>query len=215
MGLYDYTRSGNPTRALLEAVLADLEAPSATPGATSAFAFSSGMAAITSVTRLVKAGESIVAGNDLYGGTLRLLGRLPDERGIGVVYVDTTGLEDCPGHVLHEHQAGGPGLLMRFTTGSNQLSEQIVNATRLFKIAVSFGSVTSVISQPARMSHANVPPEVRERRALPDGLVRLSVGLEDAGDLVADLAGAIQVAMRASVPARTSGHSAAVSWAVG
>src|SRR5689334_18890241 len=69
-GEYDYTRSGNPTRAWLQQQLAELE------GGGYACAFASGMAAITAVTRLVKSGEEIIAGDDLYGGTVRLLENL-------------------------------------------------------------------------------------------------------------------------------------------
>ena len=85
-GEYDYTRSGNPTRTLLETQLAALE-----DGAF-ASAFSSGMAAITALTRLLNNGEQIVAGNDLYGGTVRLLEQLRKRQGINVRYVDTTDL---------------------------------------------------------------------------------------------------------------------------
>lgn len=67
-GPYDYTRSGNPTRDLLEMQMAELE------GATRGFAFSSGMSALMTVTRLVRTGERIVTGEDIYGGTSRLLG---------------------------------------------------------------------------------------------------------------------------------------------
>jgi cystathionine beta-lyase len=83
-GEFDYTRSGNPTRSLLEAQLADLE------GAGYAFAFTSGMSALTALTRIVKAGEEIIAGDDLYGGTVRLLDRLASHQNITVKYVDTT-----------------------------------------------------------------------------------------------------------------------------
>src|ERR1041384_775466 len=83
-GEFDYTRSGNPTRALLEAQLANLE------GANYACAFASGMAALTALTRIVKAGEEIIAGDDLYGGTVRLLDRLSSHQNISVRYVDTT-----------------------------------------------------------------------------------------------------------------------------
>ena len=69
-GEYDYTRSGNPTRTLLEEQLADLE------DASYATCFASGMAALTSLTRIVRPGEEIVAGDDLYGGTVRSLDRL-------------------------------------------------------------------------------------------------------------------------------------------
>lgn len=83
-GEYDYTRSGNPTRTLLEQQLADLE----DGGYASCFA--SGMAALTALTRIVKAGEEIIAGDDLYGGTVRLLDRLASHQNISVRYVDTT-----------------------------------------------------------------------------------------------------------------------------
>src|ERR1044072_2340323 len=68
-GEFDYTRSGNPTRALLEQQLADLEEGKF------ACAFTSGMAALTSLIRTLRSGDEIVAGNDLYGGTVRLLDR--------------------------------------------------------------------------------------------------------------------------------------------
>src|SRR5919205_3651964 len=79
-GEFDYTRSGNPTRALLEQQLADLE------DAVHACAFASGMAALTALTRIVKAGEEIIAGDDLYGGTVRLLDRIASQLHISVVY---------------------------------------------------------------------------------------------------------------------------------
>ena len=83
-GEYDYTRSGNPTRTLLQDQLADLE------NAAHASVFSSGMAALTALTRIIKAGEEIIAGDDLYGGTVRLLDRIASHQNIAVRYVDTT-----------------------------------------------------------------------------------------------------------------------------
>jgi len=68
------------------------------------------------------------------------------------------------------------------------LAKQVAEATRIFAITVSFGSINSTISLPGKMSHASVPPELRAQRALPEGLVRLSVGIEDADDLIEDLA---------------------------
>ena len=85
-GPYDYTRSGNPTRDLLEMQMAELE------GATRGFAFSSGMSALMTVTRLVRSGERIVTGEDIYGGTSRLLGQVVPKVGIEVVNVDTNDL---------------------------------------------------------------------------------------------------------------------------
>src|SRR5689334_25093263 len=66
-GQYDYTRSGNPTRTLLEQQLAELE------GGAYASVFTSGMAAIAALTRICKPGDEIIAGDDLYGGSVRLL----------------------------------------------------------------------------------------------------------------------------------------------
>jgi cystathionine beta-lyase len=345
-GEYDYTRSGNPTRSLLEGQLADLE-----DGAY-ASAFASGLAAITALTRLVKSGEEIVAGDDLYGGTVRLLERIAATQNIRVHYTDTTdlnavgrvlnsrtklilvetptnplfhisdirqlgplakeagallavdnsmlspvfqrpltlgadivihsatkflcghsdvtagalitndraiydsiafhqnaegaglspfeawlllrglktlalrverqnesagmiarfletkkgvdkvfypGLKNHPGHEIHRRQAEGNGAVVSFTTGDANLSVAIAEATKLFKIAVSFGSVGSTISLPCRMSHASIPASLKDRLAPPADLVRLSVGIEDADDLWDDLSQAFEVAHERSL----------------
>ncbi|HKU72845.1 MAG TPA: cystathionine beta-lyase [Pyrinomonadaceae bacterium] len=337
-GEYDYTRSGNPTRALLEQQLADLE------DATHACAFASGMAALTSLTRIVRPGEEIIAGDDLYGGTVRLLDRITSHLNIAVRYVDTTnetevrkavtdrtrlllietpsnplfhisdiralssiakdaraylavdnsmlspvfqrplnlgadvvihsatkflcghsdvtagalitnnpalhrqfsfqqnaegaglspfeswlllrglktlalrverqnnsaekiahflqtrpeitqvfypGLANHPGHEIHARQADGNGAVVSFTTGDENLSAQIVESTQLFKIAVSFGSVGSTISLPCRMSHASIPGALKDQLGPPSDLVRISVGIEDVDDLIADLSHAL------------------------
>lgn len=333
-GEYDYTRSGNPTRTLVEQQLADLE------DGQYACAFASGMAALTSLTRIVKPGEEIIAGDDLYGGTVRLLDRIASTQNISVRYVDTSdakalqnivtnrtrlilietpsnplfrisdisalssiahekgvylavdnsmlspifqrplncgadivvhsatkflcghsdvtagalitnntklhqelsfqqnaegaglspfeswlllrglktlalrverqnssaekvarflqtraevtqvfypGLPDHPGREIHKRQADGNGAVVSFTTGDAQLSSDIAEATRLFKVAVSFGSVGSTISMPYRMSHASIPNALKDRLAPPPDLVRLSVGIEDVDDLLEDL----------------------------
>ena len=332
-GEYDYTRSGNPTRTLLEQQLADLE------DASYACAFAS-MAALTALTRIVNAGDEIIAGDDLYGGTVRLLDRMASNQNISVRYVDTTdadalrkivtrrtrlilietpsnplfrisdirelssiareagaylavdnsmlspvfqrplncgadvvvhsatkflcghsdvtagalitndpalhkqlsfqqnaegaglspfeswlllrglktlalrverqnasagkiahylqtrpeisqvfypGLADHPGREIHALQADGNGAVVSFTTGNAELSAAIAEATRLFKVAVSFGSVGSTISLPYRMSHASIPSRLKDRLAPPSDLVRLSVGIEDVDDLLDDL----------------------------
>ena len=335
IGTYDYSRSGNPTRKVLEDLLAELE------GGTRAFAFASGMAAVNAVAKLASAGEAIVAGDDLYGGSYRLLAAAAERQGIEVRWVDTTdvaqlaealddrvavvlletpsnplmkisdiehvsrlahqhgallavdnsimspvlpeaagarrrhrhrvgnqgsfggtrispevssrsrtmpspsactgprtpraqrsarsnrgcccarsrtlsvrvdrqlgnaravaeylrahegvrtvywpGFEDHPGSELHRHQGGGGCMVMSFETHDEAVGKHVVDNTRLFSIAVSFGGVGSVISLPCQISHAAIPPEVRAARALPEGLVRLSVGLEDADDLIRDL----------------------------
>ena len=337
-GEYDYTRSGNPTRTLLEKQLAALE------DGEFACAFASGMAAITALTRLVNNGEQIVAGNDLYGGTVRLLEQLRKRQGINVRYVDTTelsavraaltpatrlilvetpsnplfrisdvralaqlahehnsllaidnsmlspvlqqplnlgadivihsatkflcghsdvtggvvitndptvhecisfyqnaegaglnpfeswlllrslktlslrvgrqnesackiaqflanhpdgftvyypGLVDHPGHQVHRDQAEGDGAVLSFTTGDAELSKRIAEAAKLFTIAVSFGSFASTISLPYCMSHASIPQTLKTELAPPQDLLRISVGIEDVGDLIEDLEQAI------------------------
>ncbi len=86
-GEYDYSRSGNPTRAVVEKQIAALE------NGKRGFCFSTGLAAITAVTRLVSPGEEILACDDLYGGTYRLFSRILAKRGINVRYVDFNNLD--------------------------------------------------------------------------------------------------------------------------
>jgi cystathionine beta-lyase len=314
-GPYDYTRSGNPTRDMLEKQMAELE------NADRAFAFSSGMSALMCVTRLVRTGERIVTGDDIYGGTSRLLAQVVPKVGIEVVNVDmndldavkraidggpTTmvmlesptnprlqitdirsisdfahakgalvcvdnsimapvfqapldlgadicmtsatkfisgqsdvtggilacrgeqlgkdiyfhqnaeglhlgpfdcwlalrglktmalrmekqqanamviarwleahplvnfvnypGLESNKGHELHKSQATGAGSILSFATGNVELSRIVVEQAKLFKITVSFGNTSSLISLPCFMSHASIPAEVRAARGLP------------------------------------------------
>ena len=111
-----------------------------------------------------------------------------------VTSVNYPGLTTSPGYFLQRKQARGPGAVLSFTTGSAEMSRRIVEATRMFSICVSFGSINSTISLPGSMSHASVPPEVGELRELPCDLVRISVGIEDAGDLITDLEQAFAVA---------------------
>jgi cystathionine beta-lyase len=345
-GEYDYTRSGNPTRKLLEQQVASLE-----DGAY-ACAFASGLAAITALTRLVTSGGEIIAGDDLYGGTVRLLERIVASQNINVRYTDTTdlaaiervlnpktklilietptnplfrisdirrvgqlarqagallavdnsmlspvfqqplvlgadivvhsatkflcghsdvtagalvtnnlavyesiafhqtaegtglspfeawlllrglktlalrverqnesalkiarfleaqgcvnrvlypGLESHPGHAIHRNQSQGDGAVVSFSTGDAKLSASIAEKTRLFQIAVSFGSVGSTISLPCRMSHASIPASLRNKLAPPEDLVRLSVGIEDPGDLIEDLSQAFELSSKQSM----------------
>jgi len=345
-GDYDYTRSGNPTRAVLENQMAELE------GASRAFAFASGMNALSVVTQLVGSGHRIVTGDDIYGGTSRLLSQVVPKYNIEVLNVDCcdlaaveaaidgntklvmiesptnprmqivdiaaisklahtkgakgcivmvdnsimapvfqrpldlgadismtsatkficghsdvtggilsvkdpelakevyflqnsmggglgpfdcwlcirglktmslrmerqqhnavrmadflkkhplvtkvnfAGMEGTPGAELHWRQASGQGSMLSFTTGDVNVSQVIVEETKLFKITVSFGNVASLISLPCFMSHASIPAEVRAARGLPDDLVRISAGIEDIDDLLADLAQAMDKAAK-------------------
>lgn len=348
-GEYDYSRTANPTRRLAEAKLAELE------GARHALAYGSGMAAVTALLGLLRPGDEILAGDDLYGGTARLLGRVAPERGLAVRFVDATepaavaaalarparlllvetptnpllriadlrrlatiaqhhgcllavdnslatpllqrplehgahlvvhsatkglgghadlvagavvtddgemhrrlafrrnaegtalapfeawlllrglktlaprlawqcrsaqriarllaahplvervyfpALPGHPGRAVHERQASGPGPLVSFTTGDPEVSSRLVERLELFTVAVSFGAVGSVATLPCRTSHASVPRELAGRLGPPPDLVRLSVGVEDPDDLVADLERGLA---RAGGAARTPG----------
>ena len=335
IGPYDYTRSGNPTRAQLESQIAELE------GGDRGFAFASGMAALAAVTRIVRSGECILAGDDIYGGTSRLLDQVLPKQNIDVVHVSMTdipsveaalsqrkvklvmlesptnprmqvidlkrisalakaagavvcvdnsimapvyqrpldlgadismtsatkfiaghsdvtagllsvkgkeladeiyfhqnsegthagpfdcwlslrgiktmklrmdkqsdnamkiarfldghplvarvhypGLETHANHAVQKAQASGFGSLLSFNTNDVEASRAICEKAKLFKITVSFGSVSSLISMPCFMSHASIPAEVRKERGLTDDLVRISAGIEDADDLINDL----------------------------
>jgi cystathionine beta-lyase len=97
------------------------------------------------------------------------------------------GLPDHPGYDLHSRQANGGGSVISFTTGDVARSKRVVESTRLCSIAVSFGSVNSSISLPCYMSHASIPESMRSKLAPPPDLIRLSVGIEDVEDIIADL----------------------------
>jgi cystathionine beta-lyase len=112
----------------------------------------------------------------------------------GVENVYYPSLTSHLGHPLHRSQATGDGAVISFTTGDPSLSERLVSTLQLFDIAVSFGSVHSTISLPAKMSHASIPQSLRERMGPPPDLVRLSVGIEDVSDLIDDLTQAFNVA---------------------
>ncbi|RDX96753.1 Cystathionine beta-lyase, chloroplastic, partial [Mucuna pruriens] len=106
--------------------------------------------------------------------------------------VNYAGLPSHPGRDLHYSQAKGAGSVLSFLTGSLALSKHIAETTKYFSITVSFGSVKSLISLPCFMSHASIPTAVREARGLTEDLVRISVGIEDVNDLIADLDNALR-----------------------
>ncbi|XP_039067312.1 cystathionine beta-lyase, chloroplastic-like isoform X2 [Hibiscus syriacus] len=106
--------------------------------------------------------------------------------------VNYAGLLGHPGRDLHYSQAKGAGSVLSFSTGSLALSKHVVEATKYFSITVSFGSVKSLISLPCFMSHASIPSAVRDARGLTEDLVRISIGIEDVNDLIADLDNALR-----------------------
>jgi cystathionine gamma-lyase/homocysteine desulfhydrase len=97
------------------------------------------------------------------------------------------GLSDHPGHEVAARQARGFGGIISFDVGSAERADQVLEKTKYFVLAESLGAVESLISVPARMTHASIPPERRAELGITDGLVRISVGVEDAEDLLVDL----------------------------
>jgi cystathionine beta-lyase/cystathionine gamma-synthase len=101
------------------------------------------------------------------------------------------GLTTHPHHALAQRQMNGFGGLISFDTGSLDGARQVLERVRLMALAESLGGVETLISHPASMTHASVPPDRRAALGLSDGLVRISVGIEDIDDLKEDLAQAL------------------------
>lgn len=326
---FDYARSGNPTRQAVEGVLAELE------GAAGAFAFSSGMAAVSSVLMLFSAGDHLVVTDDCYGGTYRVLTRVFRRFGIDATFTDTSDptavraalrphtkgllvesisnpylrrtdipamaeiarahglrlivdntflspylsrpLQEGADIVIHsatKYLAGhsdviagtaavrnaelarelyfiqnavgavlgpqdcfllmrgiktlkvrmdrqvetaailadwlrrrpevrevfypGVGAMLSFRLVHESLTEPFVEQLQIPLLGVSLGAVETLLAVPARHSHASVPPEERLRRGITDDLIRLSVGLEEPVDLIADFSQALTHAVLAA-----------------
>ena len=101
------------------------------------------------------------------------------------------GLPAHPQHALARRQMQGFGGMLSFDLGSLEAARRLLNGVRLLALAESLGGVESLISHPATMTHASVPPERRAAIGITDGLVRISAGIEDVEDLEADLAQAL------------------------
>lgn len=112
------------------------------------------------------------------------------------------GLTTHPQHALAARQMRGFGGMVSFVLrGDANRTFAFAKATKLFSLAESLGGVESLIGIPSRMTHGAIPREERERRGITDNLVRLSVGIEDASDLIADLG----AALNATAPVRAGG----------
>jgi len=109
------------------------------------------------------------------------------ERRPGVQRVYYPGLPSHPQHELACRQMSGFGGMLSLELGDAARARRVVERTRVFALAESLGGVESLIGHPASMTHASVPPELRQRMGLSDSLVRLSVGIEDVEDLIEDL----------------------------
>jgi cystathionine gamma-lyase len=97
------------------------------------------------------------------------------------------GLPSHPQHELAKRQMSGFGGMISVELGTKDRADAVLRKVRVFSLAESLGGVESLISNPASMTHASVPAERRAQLGLSDGLIRLSVGVEDVGDLIADL----------------------------
>ncbi|MBB4039425.1 cystathionine gamma-lyase [Microvirga flocculans] len=121
---------------------------------------------------------------------LKIAGFLESHPGVdGVIY---PGLASHPQHELAKRQMRGfGGIITARIKGGLDGATRFLERCRLFTLAESLGGVESLIEHPAIMTHASVPPEVRAELGIDDGLVRLSVGIEDADDLIQDLRSAL------------------------
>lgn len=114
---------------------------------------------------------------------------LADHPQVSKVYYP--GFKDHKGHDIHSKQARGFGGMISFDAGTGEKAEEVLKKVRYFTLAESLGAVESLISLPAKMTHASIPRERRLELGITDGLVRISVGLEDAEDLIEDLQSAL------------------------
>jgi len=103
------------------------------------------------------------------------------------------GFEDHPNHEIAKKQMRGYGGMMSFTLkdDSAEAAKKVLSSTKLFALAESLGGVESLIGHPSSMTHASIPREERIKNGLVDSLIRLSVGIENADDLIEDLDNAI------------------------
>ncbi|MEF7564755.1 bifunctional cystathionine gamma-lyase/homocysteine desulfhydrase [Bacillus infantis] len=102
------------------------------------------------------------------------------------------GIESHPNHEVAKKQAQGFGGMVSFDVGSEENADRLLSKVMYFTLAESLGAVESLISVPARMTHASIPAERRAELGITDGLVRISVGLEDSEDLIEDLKNALE-----------------------
>ena len=102
------------------------------------------------------------------------------------------GLPSHPQHEVAKRQQRGFGAMISFDLGSLEAARRLLDHVRLCALAESLGGVETLISHPASMTHASSPPDVRAQTGITDGLVRLSVGIEDVEDLIADLDHALE-----------------------
>ena len=111
-------------------------------------------------------------------------------------YVDKVyypGLKSDPGYEVQKKQADGPGAMISFTLKKEYDYKKFFKSLKLVMLAESLGGVESLVCHPASMTHAAIPKDIREAVGITDELIRLSVGIEDADDIIADIEQAIKV----------------------
>ncbi|HEV2085974.1 MAG TPA: PLP-dependent transferase, partial [Gemmatimonadales bacterium] len=106
------------------------------------------------------------------------------------------GLPSHPQHELACRQMSGFGGMISLDLGDPGLARRFVEHTRIFALAESLGGVESLIGHPATMTHASVPPDMRQAMGLTESLIRLSCGVEDTDDLIEDLDRAMRASMK-------------------
>ncbi len=102
------------------------------------------------------------------------------------------GLASHPQHEIAKRQQRGFGAMISFDVGSLEAARSLLNRVKLCSLAESLGGVETLISHPALMTHASIPAERRQEIGITDGLIRISVGIEDVEDLIADLGHALE-----------------------
>lgn len=123
--------------------------------------------------------------------TVEVVKFLQDHPKVGKVFYP--GLTDHPGHQVHVSQAKGFGGMISFTVENQEKALSVLKNVKYFTLAESLGAVESLISIPSLMTHASIPRERRLELGIEDGLIRISVGIEDIEDLLTDLEQALDV----------------------
>ncbi len=109
------------------------------------------------------------------------------------------GLKNDPGYEVQKKQADGPGAMISFVLSEEYDYQTFFKSLKLITLAESLGGVESLVCHPASMTHAAIPKEIREEVGIVDELIRFSVGIEDADDLIFDLAQAINAAKKGGI----------------
>ena len=115
---------------------------------------------------------------------------LKEQENVEQVYY--TGLPEHPGYEINKAQAKGPGAMISFRVKDAQAAKRALEKVQLISFAESLGGVETLLTYPTMQTHGDVPVEVKERLGITDDFLRLSVGIEDVDDLIADLAQALE-----------------------